>query len=56
MKTYKASFIPKKYELVYITRRTKGIKIDVIVKLKGIKVKLKTSIRVLGLILNSKLN
>jgi len=34
----------------------KGIKIDVIVKLKGIKVKLKTSIRVLGLILNSKLN
>ncbi len=34
----------------------KGIKIDVIVKLKGIKVKLKTLIRVLGLILNSKLN
>ncbi len=29
---------------------------DIIVKLEGIKVKLKTSIRVLGLILNSKLN
>ncbi len=39
-----------------MTRRTKGIKIDVIVKLKGIEVKLKTSIRVLGLILDSKLN
>ena len=49
-------FILKKYELVYITRRIKGIKIDVIVKLKGIKVKLKTLIKVLGLILNSKLN
>jgi hypothetical protein len=49
-------FIPKKYELVYITSRIKGIKIDVIIKLKGIKVKLKTLIRVLGLILNSKLN
>jgi len=32
------------------------VKIDVIVKLKGIEVKLKTSIRVLGLILDSKLN
>jgi hypothetical protein len=49
-------FILKKYELVYITRRTKGIKIDVIVKLKGIKIKLKTLIKVLRLILNNKLN
>jgi len=56
VKTYRASFTLKKYELVYITRRIKGIKIDVIVKLEGIEVKLKTLIRVLGLTLNSKLN
>jgi len=49
-------FILKKYELVYITYKIKGVKIDVIVKLEGIKVKLKILIRVLGLILNSKLN
>ncbi len=55
-KTYRASFTPKKYELVYITRRIKGVKIDATVKLEGIEVKLKTSIRVLGLMLDSKLN
>ncbi len=55
-KTYRASFTPKKYELVHMTRRTKGVKMDVIVKLEGIEVKLKTSIRVLGLMLDSKLN
>jgi len=56
VKTYKALFILKKYELIYITYKIKGIKIDIIVKLKGIKIKLKILIRVLGLILNSKLN
>ncbi len=39
-----------------MTRRIKGVKMDATVKLEGIEVKLKTSIRVLGLMLNSKLN
>ncbi len=39
-----------------MTRRTKGVKMDATVKLEGIEVKPKTSIRVLGLMLDSKLD
>ena len=39
-----------------MTRRIKGVKMDATVKLEGIEVKPKTSIRVLGLMLDSKLN
>ena len=54
-KIHGATFAPKKYELVYLTRSPKRFNIEVSLDFNEVKIDPSLSIRVLGLHVNTKL-